>query len=45
MLDIVFAQLGAIPRIRNKFAEMVAVAERYFIIAHVKNNELKKQPF
>ena len=29
----------------NKFVEIVAVAERYFIIAHSKNKELKKQPF
>ena len=45
MFDIVFAQLRAIPRIRNKFVEIVAVAERYFIIGHVKNKESKKQPF
>ena len=36
MFDIVFAQLGVIPRTRNKFLKIVAVAERYFIIAHVK---------
>ena len=29
----------------NKFVEIVALAERYFIIAHVKNKESKKQPF
>ena len=39
-----FAQLGVIARIRNKFVEIVAVAERYFMIAHVKNKESKKQP-
>ena len=39
---IVFAQLGVIPRTRNKFVEIVAVAERYLIITHVKNKESKK---
>ena len=43
--DIVFAQLGAIPRTRNKFVERVVVAERSFIISHVKNKESKKHPF
>ena len=38
-------QLGVIPRTRNKFVEIVAVAERYLIITHVKNKESKKQPF
>ena len=41
---IVFAQLGVIPRTRNKFAEIATVAERYLIITHVKNYESKKQP-
>ena len=35
-LNIVYAQLGVIPRTRNKFAEIVVVAERYLIITHVK---------
>ena len=37
MFDTVFAQFGVISRIMNKFVEIVATAERYFIIAHVKN--------
>ena len=37
--DIVFAQLGVIPRTRNKFVEIVAVAERYLIITHAKKKE------
>ena len=45
MFDIVFAQLAVIPRIRNRFVEIVAVAEQYFIIAHVTDKESKKQPF
>ena len=45
MFDTVFAQFGVISRIRNKFVEIVATAERYFIIAHAKNKESKKQPF
>ena len=44
MFDIVFAQLGVIPRTRNKFIEIVAVAERHFIIGHLKKKESKKQP-
>ena len=44
--DIVSAQLEVIPRTRNKFVKIVAVAERYLIITHVKKNkEPKKQPF
>ena len=39
MFDIVFAQLGVIPRIRNKFAKIVAVAERCFITDQFKNKE------
>ena len=31
------------PRTRNKFAEIVAVAECYLIRNHVKNKESKKQ--
>ena len=45
MFDIVVTQLGVIPGIRNKFVEIAAVADRYFIIAYVENKELKKQPF
>ena len=30
---------------KNKFVEIVAVAERYSIITHVKNKKSKKQPF
>ena len=40
-----FAQLGVIPRTRIKFVEIVVVAERYFITAHVSNKESKKQAF
>ena len=40
--DIVLAQLGVIPRARNRFVEIVAVAERYLIITHVENKVLKK---
>ena len=40
-----FAQLEVIPKTRNKLVEIVAVAERYLIITHVKNKESKKQPF
>ena len=29
MIDIVFAQLGVIARIMNKFVEIVAVTEHY----------------
>ena len=29
----------------NKFVEIIAAAERDFIIAHIKNKESKKQPF
>ena len=43
MFDIVFAQLGVISKIRNKFVKIVA--ERFFVIAHVKNKDTKKQPF
>ena len=35
--DIAFAQLGVIPRTKNKFVEIVAVAEFYLITNHVKN--------
>ena len=34
--DIVFAQLAVIARTRDKFVEIVAVAERYLVITHVK---------
>ena len=43
--DIAFAQLGVIPRTRNKFVEIVAVTESYLITNHVKNKESKKQSF
>ena len=33
------------PRTRNKFVEIVAVAECYLIRKHVKKKESKKQPF
>ena len=39
--DIAFAQLGIIPKTKNKFVEIVAVAECCLITNHVK----KKQPF
>ena len=39
--DIVFVQLGDIPRTRSMFAEIVAAAEHYLIITHVKI----KQPY
>ena len=35
--DIPFAQLGVIPRTRNKFVEIVAVTECYLITNDVKN--------
>ena len=45
MFNIVFAQLEVIPRKQNKFVEIVAVAERYFIIAHVKiKNQINSRP-
>ena len=44
LFDIAFAQLGVIPRTRNRFDEIVAVAECYLISNHV-NKESKKQPF
>ena len=34
--DVMFAQLGVISIIRNKFVEVVAVAEGYLIITHLK---------
>ena len=43
--DIVFAQTGVIPRTRNRFIEIVAVAKCYLIMTHAKNTESKKQPF
>ena len=43
--NIVFARLGVIPRARNRFAEVVAAAERYLIITHVKNVQSNKQSF
>ena len=35
--DIAFAQLGVIPRTKNKFVEILAVEECYLITNHVKN--------
>ena len=37
--DVMFAQLGVIPIIRNKFVELVAVAEGYLIITHLKKKK------
>ena len=39
--DIVFAELRVILRTGYKFVEIVAVAERYLIIIHLK---IKKKP-
>ena len=41
--DIVFAKLGAIPRAKIKFVEIVAAAEHYSYIKEI--SELKKQSF
>ena len=38
-------ELGVIPRTRNKFVEIVAVAECYLVTNHVKNKKPKKQLF
>ena len=35
--DIAFGQLGVIPRTKNKFVEIEAIAECYLITNHVKN--------
>ena len=40
--DIVFAQLGVIPRTRNNFVEVTAAVEYYFIITHVKKKRIKE---
>ena len=40
--DIAFAQVGVIPRTRNKFVEIIVVAECYLITNHVKNKESKE---
>ena len=42
MFDIVFAQLGVIPRTRNKFIEIVAVAERHFIIQSATSSKKER---
>ena len=34
--DLEFVQLGVIPKTRNKFVEIVAVAESYLIITYLK---------
>ena len=33
------------PRTRNKFVEVAAIAERYLIITHVKKKESREKPF
>ena len=38
--DIEFARLGIIPTTRNKFVEIVAIAECYLVTNHVKNTAL-----
>ena len=43
--DIMFAQLGVVPKTRSKFVEIIAAGECYLITTHVKNKESKKQPF
>ena len=40
--DVVFAQLEVIPKTRNKFVQIVAAAERYLIITHVKKQRIKE---
>ena len=40
--DITFAQLEIIPKTSNKFVKIVAVAERYLIITHVKKQRIKE---
>ena len=40
--DIVFPQLEVIPKTRNKFVEIVVVAERYVIVTHVKKQRIKE---
>ena len=42
--DSAFTQLGVITKTSNKFVEIVAFTERYLILTHVKNKELKKKP-
>ena len=39
---IVFAHLGVILRARNKFVEIVAAAEHYLIITHIKKYRIKE---
>ena len=34
--------LGVIPRTKNRFVEIVAVAERYLIMTHVKKYRMKE---
>ena len=36
--NIVFAQLEVIPRTKDKFVEIIAVAEHYFVITHHEMN-------
>ena len=40
--DIAFAQVGVIPRTRNKFVEIIVVAECYLITNHVKKSRIKE---
>ena len=35
-------QIEAIPKTRSKFVEIVAVAERYLIITHIKKQRIKE---
>ena len=39
------AQLGVITRTRNKFIEIIVVAERCLVMTDIPKKELKKQPF
>ena len=37
-----FVQLGAIPKTRSKFIEIVTVVERYLVITRVKKKRIKE---
>ena len=43
MFDIVFVQLGVIPRTKRRFIEIVAVEERYLIMTQVKKYRMKEE--
>ena len=43
MFDIVFMQLGVIPRTKRRFIEIVAVEERYLIMTQVKKYRMKEE--